>query len=420
MSKIKDRILRTEKVAWKKLKPFQPGNLKTMTAESFERLKNNILKNDFLTSFYVWVDENKDYWLLDGHHRLHALEQLEKDGADLESEYTCSVVDANTAKEAVEILLSYSSSHAKLDPLGVSEFIHTNDLDWTDLQNTLDLASIDLEKLKNENIDILEPQQDDEDEVPELKVEATTKIGDLWILGNHRLMCGDSTNIQSVEKLIGEKAIDMVFTDPPYGINENTNRVSSKRSQAAKAGVYDKILGDDSTQTAIDAFNLCATYNFPVMVFWGANHYCHALPESANWLVWDKREEDKERDGNSDCELAWVKSKYKSVRIFRHKWKGMIKASERGESRCHPTQKPIALAEWAFSEYASDSKNILDLFGGSGSTLIACEKTNKSCAMMELSPSYCDVIIKRWQDYTGKKAVHEESKKNFDDLSPLV
>src|SRR5690606_26338161 len=122
-----------------------------------------------------------------------------------------------------------------------------------------------------------------------------------------------------------------------------------------------------------DAYNLCAPFNIPVMVFSGANHYCHAIPETANWLVWDKREEDKQRDGNSDCELAWVKSNAKSVRIFRYLWKGMIKASEHGEGRVHPTQKPVALAEWCFNEYAENAKNVLDLFGGSGSTLIACE-----------------------------------------------
>jgi DNA modification methylase len=128
------------------------------------------------------------------------------------------------------------------------------------------------------------------------------------------------------------------------------------------------------------------------------------LPQSNNWFVWDKRVDEKQKDTQSDCELAWVKSKWSSVRIFRHLWKGMIKASERGQHRVHPTQKPVALAEWSF-DYFKEVNTVLDLFGGSGSTLIACEKTKRTCYMMEFEPHYCDVIVKRWEDFTGKKAV---------------
>jgi 16S rRNA G966 N2-methylase RsmD len=257
--------------------------------------------------------------------------------------------------------------------------------------------------------DEIPPFEGDEDEVPDIPSDPITKLGDIWIMGKHRLMCGDSTSIDAVEKLIADAKPEMVYTDPPYGIDENTDRVRSKRTQAAKAGVYEKIIGDTNTETAIDSFNLAQSMKIPLMVFWGANHYCHALPQSANWLVWDKRIEDKQRDGNSDCELAWVKSSAKSVRIFRHLWKGMIKGSEHGEGRVHPTQKPIALAEWCFNEYGKDIKSVLDLFGGSGSTLIACEKTNRKCLMMELSPQYCDVIVSRWEKFTGKKAELEAS-----------
>ena len=96
---------------------------------------------------------------------------------------------------------------------------------------------------------------------------------------------------------------------------------------------------------------------------------------------------------------------YGAGRIFKHQWNGLIKASERGEKRCHPTQKPVALAVWCFEHYGKPKCSVLDLFGGSGSTLIACEKTGRKCFMMEISPAYCDVIVERWQNATGKKAV---------------
>jgi DNA modification methylase len=150
-------------------------------------------------------------------------------------------------------------------------------------------------------------------------------------------------------------------------------------------------------------------------VWWGANYYCHALPQTNNWFVWDKRVEDKHSVTESDCELAWVKSKWSSVRIFRHLWKGMLKDSERGQKRVHATQKPVALAEWAF-DYYKDVKTVADFFAGSGSTLIACEKTGRQFYGVELMPAYCDVIVKRWQDFTGMQATLEATGQTYDEL----
>jgi DNA modification methylase len=247
----------------------------------------------------------------------------------------------------------------------------------------------------------------DEDAVPELAEIPVSKEGDIWILGNHRVMCGDSTDAGSVAILMGGQKADMVFTDPPYGINEKGDR--SKRGGATQGGNFKDFI-DDSIEYAVKAFNICDELNIPRQVWWGANYYAHHIPQSNNWFVWDKRVEDKQKDTQSDCELAWVKSKWSSVRIFRHLWKGMLKDSERGQSRVHPTQKPVELAIWSF-DYFKDVTSVLDLFLGSGSTLIACEKTNRKCYGMELDPHYVDVIIKRWQEFTGKEAVHEDGRK---------
>ena len=242
----------------------------------------------------------------------------------------------------------------------------------------------------------------DEDAVPDVPNEPTTKLGDIYQLGNHRLMCGDSTSIDAVEKLINNNKIDLCYTDPPYGINEKGDR--SKRTGAAEGTKYIDFQ-DDTIDYAVEAYQIVeGVLQVPRQVWWGANYYCHALPQSNNWFVWDKRVEEKQKDTQSDCELAWIKSKWSSVRIFRHLWKGMMKDSERGQHRVHPTQKPVALAEWSF-DYFKEVNTVLDLFGGSGSTLMACEKTNRLCYMMEFEPHYCDVIIKRWEDFTGKKAV---------------
>ena len=242
----------------------------------------------------------------------------------------------------------------------------------------------------------------DEDAVPEIPEEPKTKLGDIYQLGKHRLMCGDSTMIHDVEKLVDNAKIDLCYTDPPYGINEKGDR--SKRGGLTQGNKLQDFK-DDTIDYAVEAYQIVeGVLQIPRQVWWGANYYCHALPQSNNWFVWDKRVEEKQKDTQSDFELAWVKSKWSSVRIFRHLWKGLIKGSEHGQKRVHPTQKPVALAEWSFN-YFKEVKSVLDLFGGSGSTLIACEKTNRVCYIMEFEPHYCDVIVKRWEDFTGKKAV---------------
>lgn len=278
-------------------------------------------------------------------------------------------------------------------------------LELADLQADgfdLDLIGFDPKELNK----LLEPEQieglTDEDAVPEVPKDPKTKPGDIYILGNHRLMCGDSTSIDAVEKLVNGSKIDLCYTDPPYGINEKGDR--SKRGGLTQGNNL-KDFKDDTIDYAVQAYQIVeGVLQIPRQVWWGANYYCHALPQSNNWFVWDKRVEEKQKDTQSDCELAWVKSKWSSVRIFRHLWKGLIKESEHGQKRVHPTQKPVALAEWAF-DYFKEVKSVLDLFGGSGSTLIACEKTNRQCYMMEFEPHYCDVIVKRWEEFTGKTAV---------------
>ncbi len=247
-------------------------------------------------------------------------------------------------------------------------------------------------------------QEDDFDE-NEQEIQARCKLGDIWILGEHRLMCGDSTDPKAVKTLLGGANVDMCLTDPPYGINLNgDNSKRGKGTSLINGGYKLKSFIDDSNIYAIKAFEIVQGLGIPKQVWFGANYYCHALPESNNWLIWDKRVDEKETDTNSDCELAWVKDGHNSCRIFRHLWKGLIKESEKNEKRVHPTQKPIALMAHCIEKYAPEAVNIIDLFGGSGTTLIAAEQKNLVCYMMELEPHYCDVIIARWEKFTGKKA----------------
>lgn len=163
------------------------------------------------------------------------------------------------------------------------------------------------------------------------------------------------------------------------------------------------ILGDDTTDVAAAAYRYCAALDVP-MIFWGANHYVAdaQLPNASCWITWDKQESNNHID-QADCELVWTNIKG-PVRIFHHLWSGFRRDSEKGGRRVHPTQKPIALIEEILGFFKAGVV-ILDLFGGSGSTLIACEKTGRKARLMELDPKYCDVIVSRWEKATGQKAV---------------
>ena len=264
-----------------------------------------------------------------------------------------------------------------------------------------DLAEIigEVEKLPGE-------EHTDPDDVPEAPEDPITKPGDLWILGDHRLLCGDSTNPQHVERLMDGKKADMVFTDPPYGMDLDTDY--SKMGDHGKS--YKAVIADDEQYNA--GF-LLSTFAYCKEIFlWGADYYVETLgrqyPKLGSWIVWDKYS-DQERHGlldgkfGSAFETCWSKTQHK--RELARVLVTTNYTAHGDETRVHPTQKPVALAEWFFERWGNAGDLVVDLYGGSGSTLIACEKTSRHCRMMELDPAYCDVIVKRWSDFTGREAI---------------
>lgn len=271
------------------------------------------------------------------------------------------------------------------------------------------------------NFSLEEESEVIEDEVPE-QVETKCKLGDIWQLGEHRLMCGDSTKVDDVEKLMNGAKADMVFTDMPYGMNLDTD-YSSMKNNLDFAKEKNFTGGKKYAQGKVDDFtpemvnNIFACFNYVKEIFlFGADYFAELLPNKndGSWIVWDKRangNDDIEQDLSSDkmygsCfELCWSKNKHKRD-IARIKWAGVFGTEkEFDHKRHHPTQKPTALVQWFLERYSKDNQSIVDLFGGSGSTLIACEQLNRKCYTMELDEHYCDVIIQRWENLTGKKAV---------------
>jgi DNA modification methylase len=249
----------------------------------------------------------------------------------------------------------------------------------------------------------------DDDSVPELPVEPITKMGDVWLLGEHRLMCGDSTMIDDVEKLMAGEKADMVFTDPPYGVNYTGG--AKKRESLAGDELGTEIYGN-----ALPLLKVAAEDHAALYLWYADAHASSAAAAAAGYVI--------------SAQIIWVKNnaQFVSAAKYHGKHEPCFYAHRKGHSaqwfgknnevtvweidrnnknEFHPTQKPTALAERAIGNSSQSGDKILDLFGGSGSTLISCEKTNRKCFMMEIAPQYCDVIVKRWEQFTGKKATLE-------------
>lgn len=375
------------KIEWQSVEKLIPyaKNARTHSDEQVAQIAGSIKEFGFNNPVLV----DKDNSIIAGHGRVMAARKLGMDKVPV------VILDHLTESQRKAYILA--DNRIALNSGWDSSMLS---VELQDLKDDIDLSLLGFDP--DELDSLLNPVEEtegltDEDAVPEVPVEPKTKLGDIYILGNHRLMCGDSTSITDVEKLVDGVTIDMVYTDPPYGIAHSGKGITANGVEGNNFG---QILGDDDVTVAVDCFNLCKSlYPSSTYIFWGANYYPSCLDDGYGWIVWDK-----EREGNtfSGAELAFV-NKGVRVDVFRHMWHGMVKASEHGQKRVHPTQKPTALAKWCFDNYGKPT-TVLDLFGGSGSTLIACEETNKNCLMMELDPKYCDVIVKRWEDFTGKKA----------------
>lgn len=292
------------------------------------------------------------------------------------------------------------------------------DLDEVDqIFEDLGIAT-DVEENEEDNL------HNEEDNLPEVGKKTIAKLGDMWILGRHRILCGNSSSIDAIDKLTGETEIDMVLTDPPYGIDLDTDystikggKLKNRSDKVTKGKKYSKIIGDDED---FDPSLILARFkNAKEMFLWGADYYTEKIPNKndGSWIVWDKRlTESADKMIGSCFELCWSQTRHKRD-IARIKWAGFFGTEkEFDKKRFHPTQKPIGLSEWFIENYGKDCQTVIDLYLGSGSTLLASEKLGKTCYGLEIAPQYIDVVIKRWQNLTGQNAILESTQQTFNEL----
>jgi DNA modification methylase len=349
-----------QKVKLSDIRP-NPNNPRVIKDDKFKKLVKSI--QDFPQMLELRpIVVNDEMIVLGGNMRLKALEHL-----GIEETFIIKAGDL-TDKQEQEFIIK--------DNVGYGEW------DWDQLANEWDVEDLDEWGL-DLPLDFVKELEAEEDDfaIPEGGIETDIVLGDLFEIGEHRLLCGDSTDSDAVARLMdGEKA-DMVFTDPPYGMNA-----------VSKSGVLKKkygtdIMGDSDTNAAKDSFNLIySMYPDAIHIWWGANYYSSCLPDSECWIVWDKNNGESDQ---TDCELAWTNAR-SVVRQF-------TKASEK-TNRVHPTQKPVELIDWSIKRFAEKAKVIGDYFLGSGATMVASHQLKRKCYGMELDPKYCQVIIDRMKN----------------------
>jgi len=399
-------------IATERLIPYA-RNARTHSEEQIAQIMASIAEFGFVNP--ILIDQHQG--IIAGHGRLLAAQRI-------------------GMKEVPAIILAHLSETQKRALIIADNRIAMNAgwdeemlrLELTDLQAedyNLDIMGFSEDELDKLLAPMTEVGATEDDAVPEVEATAISQHGDLWLLGSHRLLCGDSTKLDAVERVLGGSLADMVFTDPPYNVNYGATAKDKMRGNK-------RTIKNDNLGAEFEEFLLEACTNF-VAVCKGAIYICMSSSEldtlqsafrkaGGHWstfIIWAKNTFTM---GRADYQRQYEPILYGWKEGTAHFWCG---ARNQGDvwffnkpvsNDLHPTMKPVELVQRAVENSSKSRDIVLDPFGGSGSTLIACEKTGRSACLIELDPKYCDVIIRRWQEFTGKEATHEEEGRTFADL----
>ena len=374
---------------------FAEYNPRQLTKDQYKALRDSIERFGLVDPIIVNKHKDRKNIVVGGHQRIRIAQDLGiKDIPCVEVE-----LDADREKE-----------------LNVRLNRNTGEWDWDALANCFDVGELTEWGFTEDELQfwVDEPTEGliEDDEVPEVE-EAVTQAGDLWLLGEHRVLCGDATKKEDVERLMEGQKADMVFTDPPYGVmykSSKSNAISGDLSQATIPLSFKEIIHSAASKDA--RIYICGGSNNAQMYFSLFDSYCQQMPKI---LVWVK-ETFVMRPNNYHSQYEFIYFGWTGKGGSTKYWYGDRKQSDvwqfnRDNSKdyLHPTQKPTVLAETAIGYSCPQSGIVYEPFLGSGSTLIACEKAGRKCYGMEIDPHYCDVIVKRWEEFTGKEALRMES-----------
>ena len=392
--------LKIEYVNINSIKPYK-NNAKLHPKEQIEQIKKSIEQFGMDDPIGIWKDE-----IVEGHGRLIACKELGY------TEVPIIRLDHLTDEERKAYTLAHNkltmNSDFDIDILN-DELMNFDTIDMTDFGFDIDLG-------------LDEEQEIVEDEVPDVPKEPKAKLGDIYQLGNHRLMCGDSTSEEDINRLVGEQKIDLLITDPPYNVEIVGGNHSESPTERKKKGNM-TIKNDKMDNDSFHKFLFNVFTNAYNVLKDGASFYCwYASREVVNFhssiqesgftvkqeLIWNKNSLVMGRQDyqwkHEPCLYGWKETN-------SHVWYGdrkqttVIDWDRPTKADLHPTMKPVGLFDYQIKNSSKVGDNILDLFGGSGTTIMACEQNNRNAYVMEYDPKYVDVIIQRWENFTGKKAV---------------
>ena len=366
----------------------------------------------------ILIDENKT--VIAGHGRLLAAKKI-----NLDEVPTITLHGLTEAQRKAYVIADNKLAlNAGWDDQALqAELERLQELDFD-----LDLTGFDVEELAK----LLEPEQveglTDEDAVPDVPEEPVSREGDIWVCGNHKIICGDSTNPQHIENLLGSVKPHLMVTDPPYGVEYDANwRNNAKRADGSVIG--GSALGQVKNDDRADWSDAWALFEGDVAYVWHADRFSHVVAESLEnnnfemraLIVWAKNNMVIGRGHyHNQHEPCW----YAVKKGGTGHWSGDRKQktlwhidkpmkSETG----HSTQKPVDCMRKPIENNSSVGQAVYEPFSGSGTTMIACEQTGRHCYAVELNPVYVDIAVKRWQDFTGKKAILESTDQTFDEVS---
>jgi DNA modification methylase len=403
-------MLGAKQIKWESVDKLIPyaKNARTHSDEQVAQIAGSIKEFGFNNPILV----DKDNSVIAGHGRLMAARKLGMDKVP--------VVELQHLTESQRKAYVLADNRIALNSGWDTSMLS---LELQDLKDDIDLSLLGFDP--DELDALLNPIEEtegltDEDAVPDVPDEPKTKLGDIYILGNHRLMCGDSTSIDDAEKLMDGLLADLVFTDPPYNVD-----YSGRGANNLGTIKNDNMSAEDFEQFCRDIFTTYSAIMKPLACI----YVCHPDSASAPKIAFEKTFAEQFKKSST---IIWMKQSagmgWQDYRAqhepILYGWKegkgSHFNAGDRTKtsiwkigrdaqsSYVHPTQKPVCLPEEAIINSSKGSDCVVDLFGGSGSTLIACEKTGRVNRSMELDPKYCDVIVKRWEDFTGKQAVLAE------------
>ena len=385
-------------IEWRKMQSLQPDNLKLPYNIAY--LKQSLIENNFAMPFFGWQN-GEEVYVIDGHQRLQVLMELEGEGVKIPELLDCQLIKAKDRKEAVKILLKvYNQRSNPIDLEVLTEWVNIEQVE-VEVQS---LNVVDINDIEEEAQEILEAEEDDFDSTPPETPE--TVLGDIYEIGEHRLLCGDSTDSDQVAKLMNGQKADMVFTDPPYGVSYEGGHNKKKRTGIQN----DTLQGQELTDLFYEALvnGELFSHEHSAFYIWYANGKAVETFASFSKLSLKVRAVIcwyKVKSGLGAFMSQYIPNYEPCIYAYKEgyipQWFGpsdektVWELKKESKNEFHPTQKPIELPERAIKNSSKENDIVLDLFGGSGSTMVAAQQLKRKARLMEFDPKYCDVIIKR-------------------------